>query len=98
VEEVRRSSFTFQRPRRVNKAFSDMGVLSKYVQIEPIYLPYSAVTYIYLHPACPGHVKESLIHLNAGLLASRRCVHPENLVTCHHDTGFLGIPLPLSKY
>jgi hypothetical protein len=44
-------SFTFQRPWRVNKAFEDMGVLTKYDQIEPIYLPHSVVTYIYLHPA-----------------------------------------------
>jgi hypothetical protein len=27
-----------------------MGVLTKYVQIEPIYLPQGVVTYISLHP------------------------------------------------
>jgi hypothetical protein len=31
------------------EAFPDMGVLTKYDQTEPIYLPQSAVTYIYLH-------------------------------------------------
>jgi hypothetical protein len=32
------------------EAFPDMGVLTKCDHIEPVYLPYSAVTYIYLHP------------------------------------------------
>jgi hypothetical protein len=44
------SSFTYQRPWCVNKAFPDMGVLTKYDQTEPIYVPHSVVTYIYLHP------------------------------------------------
>jgi hypothetical protein len=37
-------------PTGVNKAFPDMGILKKYDHIEPIYLPQSVVTYIYLHP------------------------------------------------
>jgi hypothetical protein len=32
------------------EAFPDIGVLTKYDKIEPIYLPQSIVTYIYLHP------------------------------------------------
>jgi hypothetical protein len=43
-------SLIFQRPWRVNKAFLDMGVLTKYDQIEPIYLPQCVITYIYLYP------------------------------------------------
>jgi hypothetical protein len=37
----------FQRPWCVNKAFPDMGELTKYDQIEPIYLPQSVVTYLF---------------------------------------------------
>jgi hypothetical protein len=44
------ASSTFQRPWHVSEAFLNMAVLTKYYQIEPIYLPPSVVTYIYLHP------------------------------------------------
>jgi hypothetical protein len=42
-----------------NNAFPDMGVLTKYDQNDPVYLPYSAVTFIYLHPviSSPYNVK-----------------------------------------
>jgi hypothetical protein len=46
------SSFTFQRPWHVNKAFPDMGVLTKYDQIEPICLSQSVVTYCHVFMAC----------------------------------------------
>jgi hypothetical protein len=39
VAFLQASSFTFQRPRHINKAFPAMGVLTKYDQIEAIYLP-----------------------------------------------------------
>jgi hypothetical protein len=49
ISYLKAASFTFQRPCRLNKMFPYMGVLTKYDEIEPIYLPQSVVTYIYLH-------------------------------------------------
>jgi hypothetical protein len=42
----------YRRPAhfRGHKTFPDRGVITKYDQIEPTFLPQSVVTYIYLHP------------------------------------------------
>lgn len=32
------------------EALQNMGVLTKYNQIEPIYVPHNVITYIYLYP------------------------------------------------
>jgi hypothetical protein len=43
-----------------------MGVLTKYDQIEPIYLPQNIITYIYLHPVyCALHCVLCIVLCNS---------------------------------
>jgi hypothetical protein len=43
------------------EAFQDTGVLTKYNQIEPSYLPQSVITYIYLYPVYGvGYISKGL--------------------------------------
>jgi hypothetical protein len=80
---VRASYFTYQMRYRVNKAFPDMGVITKYDQIEPIYLPQSLVTYIYLHPVYAVYFLHSVTTMSATeFMTVVLCRHIECLFLC----------------